>query len=46
MVPLLARLLSVPLPAGAMPLAVSLQQQKQQTLDALVAWLAAEAEQP
>ena len=45
MVPLLARLLSVPLPAGRYaPLTLTPQQQKQQTLDALVAWLAAEAE--
>ena len=44
-VPLFAGLLSVPLPAeryAALPLTP--QQQKQQTLDALVAWLAAEAE--
>ena len=41
MVPLLARLLSVPLPAGRYaPLTLTPQQQKQQTLDALVAWLA------
>jgi predicted ATPase len=44
-VPLLAGLLSVPLPAERYaPLRVTPQQQKQQTLDALVAWLAAEAE--
>jgi class 3 adenylate cyclase/predicted ATPase len=44
-VPLLAGLLSVPLPAeqyAALPLTP--QQQKQQTLDTLVAWLVAEAE--
>jgi predicted ATPase len=44
-VPLLAALLSVPLPAeryAALPLTP--QQQKQQTLDTLVAWMAAEAE--
>ena len=44
-VPLLAGLLSVPLPAERYaPLTLTPQQQKQQTLDALVAWLAAEAE--
>ena len=44
-VPLLAGLLSVPLPAERYAaLTVTPQQQKQQTLDALVAWLAAEAE--
>jgi predicted ATPase len=44
-VPLFAALLSVPLPAERyVPLAVTPQQQKQQTLDALVAWMAAEAE--
>jgi class 3 adenylate cyclase/predicted ATPase len=43
--PLLAGLLSVPLPAKcSAPLTLTPQQQKQQTLDALVAWLAAEAE--
>ena len=40
-VPLLAGLLSVPLPAERYaPLTLTPQQQKQQTLDALVAWLA------
>jgi class 3 adenylate cyclase/predicted ATPase len=44
-VPLLAGLLSVPLPAERYaPLTLTPQQQKQRTLDALVAWLAAEAE--
>ena len=44
-VPLLAALLSVPLPEGRYPpLLLSPQQQRQQTLDALVAWLLAEAE--
>jgi predicted ATPase len=44
-VPLLAGLLSVPLPAERYtPLMVTPQQQRQQTLEALVAWLEAEAE--
>ncbi|HEY5867750.1 MAG TPA: adenylate/guanylate cyclase domain-containing protein, partial [Candidatus Tectomicrobia bacterium] len=44
-VPLLAGLLSVPLPAERYAsLTLTLQQQKQQTLDALVAWLVAETE--
>ena len=44
-VPLLAGLLAVPLPAERYaPLTLTPQQQKQQTLDALVAWLVAEAE--
>jgi class 3 adenylate cyclase/predicted ATPase len=44
-VPLMAGLLSVPLPAERYaPLTVTPQQQKQQTLDTLVAWLEAEAE--
>jgi predicted ATPase len=44
-VPLLAGLLSVPLPAERYaPLTLTPQQQKQQTLDTLVAWLEAEAE--
>jgi AAA ATPase domain/Adenylate and Guanylate cyclase catalytic domain len=44
-VPLLAGLLSVPLPAERYAaLTLTPQQQKQQTLDALVAWLVAEAE--
>jgi predicted ATPase len=44
-VPLLAGLLSVPLPTERYaPLTVTPQQQKQQTLDALLAWMVAEAE--
>jgi class 3 adenylate cyclase/predicted ATPase len=44
-VPLFAALLSVPLPEGHSPaLWLTPQQQKQQTLDALVAWLLEEAE--
>jgi hypothetical protein len=44
-VPLLALLLSVPLPEGRYPaLSLSPQQQRQQTLDALTAWLLAAAE--
>jgi tetratricopeptide (TPR) repeat protein len=44
-VPLLARLLSVPLPAERYAaLTLTPQQQKQQTLDTLGAWLAVEAE--
>ena len=44
-VPLLAGLLSVPLPAEHYAaLTLTSQQQKQQTLDTLVAWLEAEAE--
>ena len=44
-VPLLAGLLSVPLPAERYaPLMLTPQQQKQQTLDTLVAWMVAEAE--
>jgi predicted ATPase len=44
-VPLVAGLLSVPLPAERYaPLTLTPPQQKQQTLDLLVAWLAAEAE--
>jgi class 3 adenylate cyclase len=44
-VPLVAALLSVPLPEGRYPaLTLSPQQQRQQTLDALNAWLLAEAE--
>src|SRR5262245_7192747 len=45
MVPLFAGLLAVPLPAERYaPLTGTPQQQKQQTLDALVAWLAAQAD--
>jgi hypothetical protein len=44
-VPLFAGLLSVPLPVGRYAaLTLMPQQQKQQTLDALVAWMVAEAE--
>jgi class 3 adenylate cyclase/predicted ATPase len=44
-VPLFVALLSVPLPEGRYPpLLLSPQQQRQRTLDALVAWLLAEAE--
>jgi class 3 adenylate cyclase/predicted ATPase len=44
-IPLLAALLSVPLPEGRYPvLPLTPQQQRQQTLDAMVAWLVAEAE--
>jgi class 3 adenylate cyclase len=44
-VPLLAALLSLPLPEGRYPtLSVSPQQQRQQTRDVLVAWLLEEAE--
>src|SRR5262249_32124079 len=44
-IPLLAALLSVPRPEGRYPaLPLTPQQQRQQTLDALVAWLIAEAE--
>jgi hypothetical protein len=44
-IPLVAGLLSVPLPAERYAaLILTPQQQKQQTLDALVAWLAADAE--
>src|SRR4030095_15643679 len=42
--PLLAALLSVPLPAGTPPLSGTPQKQKQRTLEALVAWLSEEAE--
>jgi class 3 adenylate cyclase/tetratricopeptide (TPR) repeat protein len=45
LVPLLAALLSVPLPEGHYPpVLLTPQQQRQQTLDALVAWLLTEAE--
>src|SRR5262249_25194263 len=44
-VPLLAGLLSVPLPSERYaPLTLTPQHQKQQTLDTLLAWMAAEAE--
>ncbi len=42
-VPLLAALLSLPVPEGYPPLTLSPQRQKQQTLEALVAWLLADA---
>ena len=45
MLPLLAALLSLPHPAGYPPLALSPERQKQKTQEALIAWLAAEAEQ-
>ena len=41
-VPLVAALLSLPVPAHYPPLTLSPQRQKQQTLEALVAWLLAE----
>jgi class 3 adenylate cyclase/predicted ATPase len=45
-VPLYAELMSLPLPEGRYaPLAVSAQQQREQTLDALAGWLLDEAEQ-
>jgi predicted ATPase/class 3 adenylate cyclase len=44
-VPLVAALLSLPLPARYPPLTLSPQRQKQQTQEALVAWLLAEAAQ-
>ncbi|HXG20801.1 MAG TPA: adenylate/guanylate cyclase domain-containing protein, partial [Methylomirabilota bacterium] len=43
-IPLLASLLSLPHPAGASPLNLSPQRQKQKTQEALVAWLLKEAE--
>ena len=43
-VPLLAALLSLPLPAGTSLLTLSPQKQKQKTQEALVAWLVEEAE--
>jgi predicted ATPase len=44
-IPLVATLLSVPLPGGRYPpVLLSPQQQRQRTLDALVSWLLAEAE--
>ncbi len=42
-VPLLAALLSLPLPASYPPLTLTPQRQRQQTLDTLLAWLYAEA---
>lgn len=42
--PLLAPLLSLPHPAGSVPLTFSLQKQRQKTQDALVAWLREEAQ--
>jgi predicted ATPase len=44
-VPLVATLLSLPVPERYPPLTLSPQRQKQQTLEALVAWLLAEAAQ-
>ena len=44
-VPLVATLLSLPMPERYPPLALSPQRQKQQTQEALVAWLLAEAAQ-
>ena len=44
-VPLVAALLSLPMPAHYPPLTLSPQRQKQQTLEALVTWLLAEAAQ-
>jgi predicted ATPase len=44
-VPLVAALLSLPVPERYPPLTLSPQRQKQQTLEALVAWLLAEAAQ-
>lgn len=43
--PLLAALLSLPLPDGYPPLALTPQRQRQHTLDTLLAWLYAEARQ-
>jgi predicted ATPase len=42
--PLLASLLSLPLPEGSPPLSLTPQQQKQKTLDTLVRWLFEETE--
>jgi tetratricopeptide (TPR) repeat protein len=44
-VPLLAALLSLPIPAHYPPLALTAQRQRQQTLEALRSWLLAEAAQ-
>jgi predicted ATPase len=44
-VPLLAALLSLPLPAPYPPLTLTPERQKQKTLEALLAWLLAETEQ-
>jgi len=43
--PLLAALLSLPLPAQYQPLTLTPERQKQKTLEALLAWLLAETEQ-
>jgi len=43
MVPLFAGLLSIPLPARYRPLTLTQQRQRQKTLEALLAWLLAEA---
>ncbi len=45
LVPLLASLLSLPLPEGYTSLSLSPQKQKEKTYEALVAWLCKEAEQ-
>ena len=45
MLPLLAALLSLPLPAQYPPLTLTPERQKQKTLEALLAWLLAETEQ-
>src|SRR5262249_56874417 len=42
-VPLIAALLSIPLPAHYPPLTLTPQRQRQHTLEALLAWLVAEA---
>jgi predicted ATPase len=44
-VPLLAALLSLPLPASYIPLALTPQRQRQKTLETLLAWLHTEARQ-
>jgi class 3 adenylate cyclase/DNA-binding winged helix-turn-helix (wHTH) protein len=44
-VPLLAALLSLPLPASYRPLTLTPQRQRQRTFDTLLAWLHAEAQQ-
>ena len=43
-VPLLAALLSLPLPASYLPLTLTPQQQRQRTFDILLAWLRADAQ--
>ena len=44
-VPLFAALLSLPLPSAIPPLTLTPQRQKQKTLEALLAWLLAQAAQ-